>query len=161
MVIEDLKRAEKRFWLHVTILGPDDCWPWMSSTHKFGHGYFNVSPKAKNHYAHRVAKMLDLGKVLDKSETVRHSCDNPPCCNPKHLIVGTKKQNTEDMLSRGRCSAGNKHYNSKITNEQSDWARKVYSKKEMTQQQIGKVLGISQSAVSRILSNKRYKKVLR
>lgn len=36
-------------------------------------------------------------------EVVRHTCDNPRCINPDHLIAGTQKDNVRDMFSRGRA----------------------------------------------------------
>lgn len=55
-------------------------------------------------YAHRVAYVKHHGLALIdiKGKVVRHTCDNPPCINPEHLLLGTHSDNMKDMWSRGR-----------------------------------------------------------
>lgn len=48
---------------------------------------------------------------------VRHTCDNPTCINPDHLLVGTHVDNVRDKVERGRCSAGERHGNAKLTED--------------------------------------------
>jgi DNA invertase Pin-like site-specific DNA recombinase len=40
---------------------------------------------------------------------VLHCCDNPPCCNPSHLFLGTRSENTHDRDAKGRTAEGLKH----------------------------------------------------
>jgi len=71
---------------------------------KAGYGSTEWNKKATS--AHRVAYMkahsLDHADI--KGQVVRHTCDNPRCINPDHLVIGTYKDNTADMHSRGRAS---------------------------------------------------------
>jgi hypothetical protein len=53
-------------------------------------------------YAHRVAFEQTWGITLRPGQVVRHTCDNPPCINPLHLIVGTVGDNNRDIVERGR-----------------------------------------------------------
>lgn len=88
----------QRFWSHVNIQGPDDCWPWIGKINKkTGYGVVKVNGQEKR--AHRVAFLLENGQ---DGEVVRHTCDNRPCCNPGHLIDGTQADNMMDMHARGR-----------------------------------------------------------
>lgn len=50
---------------------------------------------------HKVVWEVHFGPV-PKGLVVRHSCDNPPCCNPDHLLIGTQQDNVNDMIERGR-----------------------------------------------------------
>ena len=90
------------FWDYVdTSGGPDACWPWKLSKDTGGYGqvWLVVDGKKKLHRAHRVAfKLMNGPPKLN----VLHTCDHPPCCNPSHLYDGTFKQNTRDMMARGR-----------------------------------------------------------
>jgi hypothetical protein len=91
--------AQQKFWARVEIKGPDECWLWKNSTNKFGHGsacYHNRLYKT-----HRLAYAFTNGTV-PQGLLVRHSCDNPPCCNPGHLLLGTIKDNSDDMMARKR-----------------------------------------------------------
>lgn len=71
--------------------------------------------------AHRVAYIICVEEIpkdgAPHENVVRHSCDNPPCCNPKHLILGTQGQNVADMIARGRKAvlAGEEHQNSRFS----------------------------------------------
>lgn len=77
------------------------CWEWQRARNKLGYG--NVGHAGKTWLSHRLAYMLhhkiDLGDLI-----VCHRCDNPPCINPDHLFLGTKKDNARDMADKGRIS---------------------------------------------------------
>jgi hypothetical protein len=91
-----------RFWSKVDIRGPNECWPWKAYRTKKGYGRFSFNGR-KDHKvvrANRCAFFLTHGYW---PENGLHTCDNPPCCNPAHVYDGTPKQNTADMLSRGRA----------------------------------------------------------
>jgi hypothetical protein len=86
----------QRFWAHVDIRGPDECWPWKgceASTYP----YFRAG--TKTYHASRIAFMLTTGRWADY---VRHSCDYSPCVNGAHLIESTHAENMADMVAKVR-----------------------------------------------------------
>jgi hypothetical protein len=92
------KRAS-RFWPRVQMGAPDECWEWTGPRLKNGHGRYDSTV---SYVAHRYAWILANGRIPLADEVIRHQCDNPPCCNPSHLLAGTQKQNVADMIDRGR-----------------------------------------------------------
>jgi|SRR5690606_34599648 len=80
--------------------GPDACHPWTASVNESGYGYFRAN--GRMHLAHRWAYSRFVAPLRDE-EVVRHSCDNPPCQNLRHLLSGSVKDNVQDMLDRGRA----------------------------------------------------------
>ena len=92
--------TEQRFWNHVEMRGPDECWEWKSRRHKSGYGRFMI--REKEFKAHRKAfEFANPGVDID-GWLVCHRCDNPPCCNPKHLWRGTSRENTLDCRMKNR-----------------------------------------------------------
>ena len=89
---------------------PDACWPWEMSRNPQGYG--KVKAGQRDIRAHRLSYELHHGPV-PAGMVVRHTCDNPPCCNPKHLLLGTHKDNTQDMIRRGRHLEGNRRMTEK------------------------------------------------
>jgi hypothetical protein len=83
-----------------TTLDPNTgCLNWTGAKHKFGYGQVSISNKTHNVY--RLIFEFINGP-LQKGIVVRHKCDNPACCNITHLESGTRKDNQQDMIQRGR-----------------------------------------------------------
>lgn len=89
------------FWSKVDRSGgPDACWPWTMA--RLPRGYGVLAYQQRQTYSHRVAYLLDSGFIPDNVPFVCHTCDNPPCCNPDHLWLGTHADNMADMVAKGR-----------------------------------------------------------
>jgi hypothetical protein len=96
-------RLEDRFWSKVDQSGGERaCWPWTAGTVRHGYGRISVPPRGHSVRAHRLAYELTFGPVKD-GWAVLHACDNPPCCNPFHLFLGSQADNVRDMHFKGRA----------------------------------------------------------
>lgn len=92
------KSTPQDFWKNVEKGNTSECWPWKLSVDD--HGYGRVRYHQKEWKASRLAWALtngDPGKM-----SVLHHCDNPPCCNPSHLFLGTQTDNMIDSTTKGR-----------------------------------------------------------
>jgi hypothetical protein len=78
------------------------CQEWIGHVSKKGYGQICFGGhQGKLTYAHRASWMLRHGGIPD-GLCVLHRCDNPRCVNTEHLFLGTKKDNVDDMISKGR-----------------------------------------------------------
>jgi hypothetical protein len=91
------------FQSHVDKSNLVGCWNWTASVDRYGYGKVKIAGVV--YISHRIAFEISFGD-FDKSMHVLHSCDNPKCCNPAHLHLGTHSQNMKEMNSRGRNSYG-------------------------------------------------------
>ena len=89
-----------RFWAKVKVLGPDECWPWTGAT-RLSYGSFGIG-KSVTRGAHRIVAILTSGRNLRRDEFACHHCDNPGCCNPAHIFVGSHMDNVNDMIRKRR-----------------------------------------------------------
>lgn len=101
------KTYSERFWIKVDKHGPlsplgSPCWDWRGPGHG-GYGRFSIRSEGRKRYvyAHRFA-WEDANGPLPEGKIVRHKCDRSSCVNPEHLIPGTRRENIQDAIDRGR-----------------------------------------------------------
>lgn len=84
--------------------GPDDCWEWKAARLKKGYGRFGkrFGKQKITWQAHRIAWMFHYNTPVPSTLFCCHSCDNPPCVNPLHIMLATNKQNIHDAMNKGR-----------------------------------------------------------
>ena len=98
--------------------GTNDCWEWLAGKNIKGYGIFNTGWRyIGTDKAHRIAWIITNGELL-KSDVICHKCDNPGCCNPKHLFKGTQADNIRDKVSKNRQARLERHGRSVLTNTQ-------------------------------------------
>jgi hypothetical protein len=99
----------RRLWARVERGQPDECWEWQGARsdgrkpyeRRYGIIRRSVDEGGGRVATHRLAWEVTNGPVPDGLQ-VLHSCDNPPCCNPAHLWLGTHADNMADMARKGR-----------------------------------------------------------
>ena len=133
-----------RFWSQVDRPGPNECWPWTGRIRR-GYGEFTVTVNGKTVWlrAHRVA-LSGLQSVFPTLFACHH-CDNPICCNPKHLYFGTVLSNNRDRVQRGR-SGNNK------AKGVADVARRMFAD-GVPKAEIARRLGVTPQAVRFAVNN--------
>ena len=121
-------------------------------------GYGTVRVGGRRLYAHRLAYCKANGLDYDdiKGKIVMHTCDNPPCCNPAHLKLGTHEDNVADRVAKGRSATGVAHGLSKL-----DWDKvaeiRALSASGATQRGLGKLYGVASPTIHQILHNRTWK----
>lgn len=153
MKLADRKRNQrvKEFsWNRVDdTRAPDECWPWLGSVNRWGYGDTVYAGKRMN--ASRAA-FLDTNGSIGDGLVVCHRCDNPRCCNPRHLFAATQAENLADCRRKGRqqylTGADHTRPCAKLTPEQAQQAKKLWAQ-GMTQTAIGRMFGVHSSTISR------------
>ncbi len=97
----------------------NSCDVWVGNISKDGYGTFWF--KGSKQRAHRISYLLFIDSI-PKNMLILHKCDNPLCVNPKHLFIGTQKDNMQDCVSKGRHIShyqdGENNFSHKLTLEQ-------------------------------------------
>jgi hypothetical protein len=121
-----------------------------------GYGYIN-SPMKPKHLVHRLMYEMRYGPV-PAGAIVRHICDLPQCVNPEHLRVGTMKDNTQDMMRRGRhrvvAVRGEAHRWAKLTAEQ---VMNIRARYRGSRQALALEYGVSLSLISMVAHGRCWK----
>jgi hypothetical protein len=149
----------ERFWAKVTVAELDDCWEWQAARDTWGYGYFRVAHGDVMRRAHRVAWEISHGPIPD-GMLACHTCDNPPCVNPAHLFLGDDAANCADKVAKNRQSRTPPHWGEaspgvKVSSEAVHQIRARYAAGGISQTELGRQYGISQTQVSRIVRGTR------
>lgn len=141
-------------WKHIIKGSEGDCWPCIcKGQDRQGHKLFGVL--GKKYYAHRLVYELEKGEIPE-GMLIMHLCNNPSCCNPKHLELGTKSQNTKQAYAHNPnlriARLGHNNGRSKLTAEQITDIRASSDSHESAALRHH----VSPSTISRIRDGKRY-----
>lgn len=160
-----------KFWQRVDKRGEDECWNWTGPTHsRKGYGVIagpingkRYVKKGESMLAHRVSWILANGPIPGgdghHGTVVRHKCDNPSCVNPRHLELGTQKDNVKDAIQRQRNDVsgivgkpGTSHPRARL----SDADLAIVADVSITGVEAARLLGVHQSVVNKIRSGATY-----
>jgi len=158
------KHDEETLWDNVQKGNDDECWPWTGMVTKSGYG--RVRFNGGRYYAHRVIfwmankGVIELAAPKIDRDTVGfllHKCDNPICCNPSHLMVGSQLDNIRDRDRKNRHAdfSGSKNPNSKFSMEQVLTMREEY-KNGKTAKALAAEKNVTYSCMKRLLRGKTY-----
>lgn len=133
----------------------EPCIEWTKSLDT--HGYGRISYGGKLYGTHVLSWIFYFGEYDKKVFEICHNCDNRKCLNPNHLFLGTHKENMEDMVKKGRSNPrfGENSHLHKLTDEEVEKIREIYSNGEYSQKDIGEMFGVKQRIISYIITGGR------
>lgn len=150
--------------------GDDPCWLWVGSLLKLsGYGRFTFNRVTVR--AHRASFLLFRGPIAD-GLFVCHRCDTPRCVNPAHLFLGTAKDNTQDMIRKGRgpdrrgVLNGTAKLNSDAVRFIRDRAARnrrgdhvIKDKSKISQRELAEMFGVDRFAIRCVLNGRTWRHV--
>jgi predicted XRE-type DNA-binding protein len=149
-----LNNLKNRFWKRIKMGTAEECWVWQGATsHKYG--YLHVMKRRIP--AHRLAFIFHNNLRISDALYVCHKCDNPPCCNPDHLFLGTHRDNEDDKVRKGRQLKGERHNLAKLKAKQVEIIRKVYRQEKVSQKELSILCGVGQPQINRIVNNQNWR----
>jgi hypothetical protein len=146
-----------KFWSRVDKSGGENaCWIWTGARNPEGYGSINWYRASRR--SHRIAYELAFG-VSPESLCVLHKCDNPRCCNPAHLFLGTSAENNTDRKRKNRTVAkkGEDQWKHKLTANQVAEIRHVYSFGLVSQRELASRFGVQQTTIWNVVNYRTWK----
>lgn len=147
----DLAKRISEFWMNVyRTVDQNECWPWLGYQED-GYGRFFFDGKMTG--AHELALTFTTGEQRLARLDTCHSCNNPICCNPRHLRFDTRASNVADMIAAGR----NYRPTAKLNDEIVEMIRERYQA-GASQQVLGEQYGVTNGLISLIVRGLRWPK---
>ena len=129
------------------------CWLWLLSCNPRGYGYVACPRDKKVKRAHRYIWELQNGPI-PAGLCLLHTCDVPSCVNPDHLVLGTHLENMEDMVRKGRSTAGERNPNARFSNE---IIASIFTRSDLSVEDLAETYSTTPSVVREIRKGKRWK----
>lgn len=150
-ILADPVLFAKRFWSLLDKSG--ECWVWTKSCSRKGYGRVCVGHE-RYKQAHRIAWSLVNGEIPE-GMGVLHRCDNPPCCRPDHLFLGTQLDNLRDCAAKGRTNPtyGEKSVRVKLMDNQIGEIRALHG--AMTSRKVATMFGVAHGTITKIWRGER------
>jgi hypothetical protein len=147
------KVTDERFWSKVE--KTDGCWNWIAFKNYKGYGAISIPMDGRSlpRAAHKVSWVKAHGDVPD-GLCVLHKCDNRACVNPAHLFLGTPKDNSADMVAKGRQNRGEKRPLAKLGEEQIRAIRAAG--RDVMTKTLAAQYGISSTTVGKVRNGRRW-----
>lgn len=156
-----IKNSPEYFWSQIYVKEDKNlCWEWKKCKDQDGYGLFLYNSNIQR--SHRLSYFFTFPEKYteeNKKLFILHTCDNPPCCNPYHLFLGTPKQNTEDMVNKNRQAKGKTSGMSKL--DEFDVKQILLLKNVLKRQTIAEMYKIGKDCINSIFNNKTWKHVNR
>ena len=174
MIIPERVKIKLKNFIYDT----DEC---INYPHLNSDGYGIIQPiengKKLHILIHRAIYQIFFNDNIDSTDIICHKCDNPACCNPKHLFKGTYNDNVQDKVNKGRQAKGEQNgryidgrasdhkikkihtHGAKLTKEQVLKIRELI-KTGISLKEISIQLDISYSTIKDIHCNRAYKNIL-
>ena len=144
------------------ITTPDGCHPWTGAlTQRWSDqvvGYGRLFVDGHQVYAHRWGYEHYIGSIPDVMQ-IRHTCDNPPCQNRDHWVLGTAADNMQDRSDRERQARGERHGVARLTAAEVLAIREEYAAGGVTQEALGEKYGITQGHIGEIIRRTSWKHI--
>ena len=133
-------------------LPDDECWEYQGFLNHDGYGQI-TDEERKTRRVHRLMYEAYC-EPLAKGQVVRHTCDNPACCNPHHLTLGTQYDNVRDCVERGRFPnrAGEANGRAKINKQTVLDIRKIYSSGMWSYGLLAQLFEIPRATIAHIIT---------
>lgn len=141
--------VKERFWSKVSIKSPNECWNYRG--YKDRDGYGNFWTRDTYIKAHRFAYELHYKCKIPAEKLILHNCDNPSCCNPYHLRIGTQSDNLRDRSIRNKVYSKKCMNNAKLTEENVKRAIKLYNTSSYSYAKLGRIFEVSGEVMSRAI----------
>lgn len=144
----------KRFWSKISVKSDTECWEWQGKLSPYGK--FRIGKKML--YSHRVTWEIVNGTIPQEMH-VLHSCDNPACCNPNHLFLGSHLDNMRDKVTKNRQHIPKGEMNGfhKLSNQQIEDIRLRYAMRDILQKELAQQYGVSRQHISAIINRHTWK----
>ena len=168
MRLEDLTDLDiKRFFTKVGKPDGNGCQLWLGwKSSKQCYGRLRLSLQSKysrrrlSIAAHRLAWMLENEKDLRSTDLICHTCDNPLCVNPDHLVIGTNTSNMCDMVEKGRSLRGSKSPTSVLTEKDVVDIKVQYDSREATRTDLARRFGVTRQTIDKIINGSTWKHIV-